>query len=59
MNYKKWLKRLEEVKENDDYLFEDNEDDGEEKDDIDDIGDFLDELEDDLTSEASDEVDND
>ena len=30
MNYKKWLKKLEDVKENDDYLFEDNEDDGEE-----------------------------
>ena len=30
MNYKKWLKKLEEVKENDNYLFEDNEDDGEE-----------------------------
>ena len=30
MNYKKWLKRLEEVKDNDDYLYEDNEDDGEE-----------------------------
>ena len=30
MNYKKWLKKLEDVKENDDYLFEDNEDTGEE-----------------------------
>lgn len=30
MNYKKWLKKLEDVRENDDYLFEDNEDDGEE-----------------------------
>jgi hypothetical protein len=30
MKYKKWLKKLEDVKENDDYLFEDNEDDGEE-----------------------------
>ena len=30
MNYKKWLKKLEDVKENDDYLFEDNEDNGEE-----------------------------
>ena len=30
MNYKKWLKKLEDVKENDDYLFEDIEDNGEE-----------------------------
>lgn len=30
MNYKKWLKKLEDVKENDDYLFEDNEDNEEE-----------------------------
>ena len=30
MNYKKWIKKLEDVKENDDYLFEDNQDNGDE-----------------------------
>ena len=31
MNYKKWLKKLEEVKENDDYLFEEDEEETEEE----------------------------